>query len=92
LRRAQTADPAALLVDQHERLLAADGLQAGADKGMDLNRVSAIASEQDDTSWAGRLEKRVLGGGQGETSETGDESAAHGCLADSVWGMTASYA
>ena len=76
-RRSQPLHAPALLVDQHEIAVAADGVAEVIDEAADLLARAAIPREQDQPRWLGFGQERALGWLQRFARQTGDESGWH---------------
>ncbi len=64
VRRPEPGDPAALLVDQHRRIGAADTVAQRSDQVAKLRRLAAVAAEQDEAQRVGLGKKAALGGAE----------------------------
>ena len=82
MRRLQTLHTPALLIDQHQEIIAPDGILEGGDERSHLGRSAAVAVEQDEARRPRLLQEPPLLGRQAFPSNPRDESRQqrHGTL------------
>ena len=73
MRRLQPLDPAAFLIDEHEELIASDGVVEVGDERPDLVRVAAIAPKENEAAGAGCGKEGPLGVVERQARTAGDE-------------------
>ena len=73
MRRPHALDPAAFLIDEHEELVASDGLREVRDERPDLLGVAAIAPKENEAAGAGSGKEGPLGIVERQARTAGDE-------------------